>query len=325
MSIDLKGANVLVTGGAGFLATHFILHLVAQGAKVRASLHHKDPKTVVEGVEYIKTDLRDLTNCERAVKGMDYVFHCAANTQGAGVIATTPMVHVTPNVVMNTHLMEAAYVEGVKKFVFIGSGAAYPDTGSRGACEDEMLNEHPSPVYHAVAWMKRYAEILCETYASHLKKPMACLVIRPSNVYGPWDKYDPKSSHVTAAMIRKVFERQAPIEVWGSGEDIRDLIYIDDFMEGSFKAFQCSDDYLAINICSGYGVDVKQILKTAIEAENFKDHDVRFDPSKPSTVPIRLISNELAKEKIGFEAKTPLLDGIKQTCDWLRSHPDALL
>lgn len=324
MAIDLKGANVLVTGGAGFLATHYIMHLVEKGAKVRATLHNKEPKIRIDGVEYIKTDLRDLANCEAAVKGMDYVFHCAANTQGAGVIATTPMVHVTPNVVMNTHLLEAAYVADVKKFVFIGSGASYPDTGDRPVTEGEMLDDHPSPVYHAVAWMKRYAEILCETYGTHLKKPMPCLVIRPSNVYGPWDKYDPKSSHVTAAMIRKVFERQTPIEVWGTGEDIRDLIYIDDFMEGSFKAFDCEDDYLAINICSGTGLTVKDILNTAIEAEGFEDHDVRFDPSKPSTVPIRLISNEFAKEKIGFEAKTSLLEGIKKTCDWLRAHPEVL-
>jgi len=324
MSVNLKGAKVLVTGGAGFLATHFIARLLKDGANVRTTLRNNEPKVKYANVEYITADLRKLSACKKVVIGMDYVFHCAANTQGAGVIATTPMVHVTPNVVMNTHLMEAAYVAGVKKFTFISSGAAYPDTGGRPVREDEMLTAEPSEVYHAAAWMKRYAEILCETYARHLKVVMQGLVIRPSNIYGPYDKFDPKSSHVTAAMIRKVYERQTPIEVWGDGEDIRDLIYIDDFIDGSMKAFLCNDDYLAINICSGHGVSVKEILQTAIEVEKFDTNDVRFDLTKPSTVPIRLISNEYGKKKIDFVTRTSLFDGINKTCNWLRENPNLL-
>jgi GDP-L-fucose synthase len=150
---------------------------------------------------------------------------------------------------------------------------------------------------------------------------MSCVVVRPSNVYGPGDKFDFAVSHVTAALIRRVVERQNPFEVWGTGEDIRDLIYIDDFMDGLMKALQAPDDYLEINLCSGTGVSVKEILASAIEADGFSDAQVVFDPSKPSTVPVRRLSNVLAKQKLGFEATTDLRTGLKRTLDWYRQNP----
>lgn len=323
MSAELTGKRVLVTGGAGFLGGHFIERLLNEGAVVRAAIHKREPVRHFPSVEYMQCDLRHMEDCMRATDGVDYIFHCAANTQGAGVIATTPMVHVTPNVVMNTHLLEAAYIANVKKFLFISSGAAYPDTGARPAEEHEMLDAHPSPVYHAVAWMKRYAEILCETYASHLKRPMPCVVVRPSNVYGPWDKYDPDASHVTAATLRKVYEGHNPIKVWGTGEDIRDVIYIDDFIEGSMKAFAHSDDFLAVNICSGDGVSVKQILNTALKVNGDSDRDIQFDEDKPKTVNIRLICGKKAKSIFDFEAKTGLEEGIDKTLQWMHENTGA--
>ena len=171
-------------------------------------------------------------HCARAVKGMDYVFLCAAHTSGAAVIRTTPLVHITPNVLINTLMLEAAHRAKVAKFCFISSGAAYPPTADRPVREAEMFDGDPHDVYFAAGWMKRYAEILCRTYAEKIAQPMPTVVVRPSNVYGPYDKFDFAVSHVTAALIRRVVERQNPLEVWGTGEDIRDLIYVDDFIEG---------------------------------------------------------------------------------------------
>jgi GDP-L-fucose synthase len=164
--------------------------------------------------------------------------------------------------------------------------------------------------------MKRYGELLCRTYASHIRNPMSCVVVRPSNVYGPEDKFDFAVSHVTAALIRRVAERQKPLEVWGTGEDVRDLIYIDDFMDGLLAAFRAEGQYLEVNICSGTGVSVKEILAAAIEADGFEDAVVTFDRSKPSTVPVRRLSRKLAKEKLGFEAKVGLKEGLRRTLDW---------
>lgn len=235
-----KDARVLVAGGSGFIGTNLIRRLISKGCKIRATLHKRPEVIQDDAVEYIHADLTRLEDCQRVVQGMDYVFMCSANTSGAAVMARNPLVHVTPNVVMNAQMMEAAYKAGIKKFVFISSSAAYPPTGDRPVREDEMFGGDPYDVYYSVGWMKRYGEILCKIYAQKIKNPMPTLVIRPSNVYGPYDKFDFNTSHVTTALIRKVVERQNPVEVWGSGNDIRDLIYIDDFIDGLFLAFEKS-------------------------------------------------------------------------------------
>ena len=316
-----KGKNVFVAGGSGFLGTNILLYLSQQGCnKIRATHFENEPKTEIPGVEWVKADLRVQENCHKVMEGMDYVFHAAANTAGAAVMVHTPLVHVTPNVVMNAYMLEAAYSAGVEKFLFISSGAAYPDAGAHPAEEDEMLEGEPLGVYHAVAWMKRYTEILCKTYATKIKKPMPCVVIRPSNVYGPWDKFDPNKSHVTAALIRRVVTRENPMDIWGTGEDVRDLIYIDDFIRGIMTAFEKTNDYLEVNIASGKGHSIKELLETAMEVDAYTDATVTYDPSKPSTAPIKLFNVERAKQVLGFETEISLQEGFKRTMDWYRQQ-----
>jgi GDP-L-fucose synthase len=317
--IDLRNSSCLVAGGAGFLGHYISRRLLESGARVRATLHDKPPVLTDPRIDYVRVDLNRPEDCARATRGIDYLFMAAANTQGAAVIREKPLAHVTPNVPMNTYALEAAHLAGVKRFLFLSSGAAYPDTGHRPAEEHEMLAGDPLDVYFAVAWMKRYAEILCRTYATKIRNPMSCVVVRPSNVYGPEDKYDFAVSHVTAALIRRVAERQNPLEVWGTGDDIRDLIYIDDFIDGLFAAFATPEPYLEVNICSGTGVSVKEIIQTAIEVDGFDDARVTFDPTKPSTAPVRRLSNELARERLGFEARTSLRDGLRRSLDWYRT------
>lgn len=183
-----------------------------------------------------------------------------------------------------------------------------------------MFDAEPYDVYFSVAWMKRYAEILCRIYAEKIAKPMATVIVRPSNVYGPGDKIDFATSHVTAALMRKVAERHAPLEVWGTGNDVRDLIYIDDFLDGALRAFEATDRHLAINICSGTGLSVRQILQTLLEVDGYTDAQVVFDPSKPSTIPVRLISNERAKAVLGFETKVTPEEGFRRTLASLRER-----
>jgi GDP-L-fucose synthase len=249
---------------------------------------------------------------------MDYVFMCAANTSGAAVITATPLVHVTPNVIMNAQIMDAAYNAKVKKFLFISSNAAYPPTGDHPVREDEMFVGDPYDSYYGVGWMKRYAEVLCLMYAQRLNPPMPMVVIRPANVYGPQDDFEFGTSHMLAAVIRRVVERHDPIEVWGTGEDIRDLIYIDDLIEGMITVFSKTDTYTAVNIASGQGYSVKQVLQTILDVDGYTDADVRFDPSKPSTIPCRLIDTTQAQTQFGFCAKTSLREGVRKTLGWYR-------
>jgi GDP-L-fucose synthase len=219
---------------------------------------------------------------------------------------------------MNTYMLEAAHAAGVGRFVFIGSGAAYPPTGDRPVREDEMFSAEPSEVYYSVAWMKRYTEILCRIYAERIARPMSALVVRPSNVYGPHDKFDFATSHVTAALLRRVVERQRPLEVWGTGDDVRDMIYVDDFVDGLLLALEKAGPFLAVNIASGHGHSIKEILRTLLEVDEYRDADVRFDPTKPRTVAARPIDTTLAREQFGFTPRVGLREGLRRTVEWYR-------
>jgi GDP-L-fucose synthase len=313
-----KGANVLVAGGAGFIGINLINRLLSLGAKVRATIHRKEPVSLDERIEYIRCDLTSMEDCKKVVGDMDYVFLCAANTSGAAVIASTPLVHVTPNVVMNSQMLEAAYFARVKKFVWLSSNAAYPPSGDRPVNGEELFEGDPYDVYFGVAWMKRYTEILCRMYSEKLKNPMTTVVLRPSNIYGPYDDYDFATSHVMAALIRRVVERQDPFEVWGTGDDIRDWIYIDDFIDAMILATEKVESYNPINIGLGKGYSIKQALQMMLEIDGYTNAKVTYNSSKPSMIPIRLIDTTKAEKVLGFKATTGLREGIRKTIEWYR-------
>ena len=318
--MDFAGKKVLVAGGAGFIGSNLALALASRGVRLRLTVHDKPLPAALPEAEVLTADLRRPEDCARAVAGMDYVFLCAAHTSGAAVIRKTPLVHITPNVLINTLMLEAAHQAGVRKLCFISSGAAYPPTGDRPVREDEMFNGDPHDVYFAAGWMKRYAEILCRTYAEKIATPMPTVVVRPSNVYGPYDKFDFAVSHVTAALIRRVVERHSPLEVWGTGNDVRDLIYVDDFIEGLLAAFATDLPHLAVNLCAGAGHTIRQILHTILEVDGYSSADVRYDASKPSTIPVRPMDNGTARRLLGFEARTSLEEGLRRTIAWYRNQ-----
>src|SRR5262245_22664488 len=147
--MDFSGKRVLIAGGAGFIGTNLALALAGRGARLRLTTHAKPLQVAIPGAEVVALDLRRTEDCARAVDGMDYVFLCAAHTSGAAVIRTTPLVHITPNVQINTLMLEAAHRAGVARFCFISSGAAYPPTADRPVREDEMFNGDPHEVYFA--------------------------------------------------------------------------------------------------------------------------------------------------------------------------------
>lgn len=313
-----RDKKVIVAGGAGFIGTNVVLRLLAEGAKVRATVHSKDPVIADSRVDYVRCDLMKMEDCVRVVEGTEYVFMCAANTSGAAVIASTPLVHVTPNIIMNSQMLEAAYFAKVRKFVFLSSNAAYPPSGDRPVAEDEMFSADPYAVYFGVGWMKRYTEILCRLYSQKLKNPISCIVVRPSNIYGPYDDFDFATSHMMAATIRKVAERHRPIKIWGTGDDIRDLIYVDDFIDGLMLAASMIEGFDAVNIAQGKAYSLKEILKMCLEIEGYGDAEIVYDSTKPSMIPIRLIDTSKAEKMLGFKAATGIRDGIARTMAWFK-------
>lgn len=315
-----KERTCLVAGASGFLGGAIAHRLLDAGAIVRGVRLTKPPTFQHPNMTWERADLRDPLQCQRLMMGVEFLFICAANTAGAKMIRQTPMAHVTPNVVMNTYLLEAAYGAGVKKVLFISSGAAYPSLDGAPLKEEDMFKADPPDVYFHAGWMKRYAEILCRTYAEKLERSMPCVVVRPSNVYGPGDKFDWDRSHVTAAQIRRVIERQAPIVVWGTGDDLRDVIYVDDFVAGAMAAFAVEEPFFCVNICAGRTHSVREIIDVALTTDGYKNAEQVFDGSKPSTIPKRAFCSDLAQQRLGFKATTSLRDGMAKTISWYRAH-----
>lgn len=313
----LKGKKVLVAGGAGFLASNLILRLLEVGAAIRATFHHKEPQIYDGRIEYVRSDLTRAEDARRAAAGMEYVFMLAANTSGAAVIERTPLVHVTPNLIMNALMLEEAYAAGVKKFFFPSSSTVYPLTDH--PVKEEEMSGDLFEKYFFVGWMKRMSEILCQMYAVRIKNPMPVVLARPANIYGPYDKFDWERSHVVPALIRRVVERHDPIEVWGDGGDIKDLIYVDDYIDGILLVVEKIHAFDPINIGTGRGVSVREVLEVIRACDHYPDARVVFSRSKPTMIPVRILDVAKAKTLLGFEAVTPLEAGIRRTVEWYRA------
>ncbi len=310
--------EILVAGGAGFIGTNSMKRFLALGAdNIRATVHKKEPTILHERIEYMKCDLTKKEDCQRAVKDIDYVFMAAANTSGAAVMQKTPLVHVTPNVLMNTLMLEASYEAKVEKFLYFSTNAVYPVT-DYPVKEEEMMKGDLFEKYFCVGWMKRFTEILCEMYASKIKNPMKVVVVRPANIYGPYDDFEWETSHVIPALIRKVVERHKPIEVWGNGNDMKDFIYVEDLVQGVLLAMERIETFDPVNIATGIPCTIKEVLNAILIADNYQDAKIVFNSSKPTMIPKRLIDTSKAKKLLGFKAKTSLAEGIKKTVDWYK-------
>ena len=316
--VTLDGKNILVAGASGFIGVNLLKYLTKTKANLFGTLYAKPMPVNIPDVTLRQCDLTTKDGCRKAVEGMDYVFMCAANSSGAAVMEKTPLVHLTPNVIMNAMMLEAAYEADVSKLCFISSNTVYPNV-EHAVTENEASFEFFEK-YHIVGWMKRFSEIMCDMYSNHIKTPMDTLVVRPGNLYGPFDKFNWQESKVVAALIRRAIEKQNPLEIWGDGHDVKDFLYIDDFVEGLIKAFTSNEIKEPINIASGSSVTIRDVLHEILEATRYQHADVRFDSTKPSMIPIRRIDTSAMTRETGWTPKTSLTQGVRQTVAWYSSY-----
>lgn len=309
--------SVLVTGGSGLVGINLVERLRSMNCHVRSIYCHTKPAVIHEDVEYVQADLQIKEDAQKTIKDMDYVFLMAASTSGAAAISSTPMIHVTPNVLINTQCLEACYEEKVKKTLWLSSTTGYP-YADHAVVEDEMFLGDPYEKYYFVGWMKRFTEVLCNMYSNKLDHKMPCIVLRPTNIYGPHDKFDPGKSHVLPALIRKIVERQSPIEVWGDGHDERDFIYVDDMVESMVLAMEKINTYDPVNIGAGEWHTVREILDMILRIDGYENAEITYNSNKPTMIPKRRVSVDKAKLLLGFEPKVTIEDGILRTLAYYR-------
>jgi GDP-L-fucose synthase len=317
-----KNKKILVTGASGFIGTNLIKELLYLGADVTGILHKNSPQIDFDclSIKYLWGDLTDKEFCKKICKNQDFVFMCAADSHGALYIEKNPLELVTSNVVMNSLMLEASYDNNVKKFIFISSSTVYPDVDILMS-EDMMKSGFLFEKYFGVAWMKIFTEKLCEMYSTKIKDPMKTIIVRPANAYGPYDDFEWETSHMVPSLIRKVVEKKNPIEVWGDGNDVKDLIYIDDLVEGLLLSADSLEEFTILNVATGKSTTVADVLNCILEIEGCSDKiAIKFDESKPTMIPIRLIDTAKSKKILGYEFNIDIKDGVKKTIKWYKEY-----
>lgn len=310
----LAGARVTVAGAAGFVGTNLIPELVRAGAQVRGITHSRPPEIANSDVHFLQADLTTADGCERAVSDTDIFVMAAANSSGAQVMASKPLTHLTPNIVMNALSLEAAYEAGVSKYCFISSNTVYPP-GDTAMTENDTTGEFFES-YNVVAGMKLYSEKMVQHYSSLKKKPMDTLIIRPANLYGPFDKFSPTESKVIPALIRRAVEKDDPFVVWGDGRDIKDFLYVSDFVQGVVKSLSLNSRHEIFNLCSGESISIREILAVILRTANHEAATVEYDSAKPTMIPVRRIANDRAKKLLDWAPSIRVEEGIRRTVEW---------
>ncbi len=311
--------KILITGGSGFIGINLIKTLNKTKKYKIVSTYYKSKNFFkVKGVKYFKVNLENPKQCIKITKGIDIVVMCAANSSGAAIMEKTPLVHLTPNIRMNLNMLEAAHQRLVKKFIFISSNTVYPLSNRAMREKDAKFDFFEK--YHIVGWMKRFSEIVCDIYSNKIKKKMTTIIVRPGNLYGPHDKFDPQKSKVIPSLIRKVTSKKKLIEVWGDGKDLKDFLYIQDFCDALVKIIKNSKKSEILNIASGKSITIKEIIHLLLKIENKKDRKIFYDKSKPSMIPKRMIDISKIKKKYKFSVTTTIKQGLKNTVNWYKKN-----
>lgn len=306
----------VVTGASGFVGTHVVSHLLAAGARVRGIVRERPMIVTDARVEQVHADLSDQTQCRRALEGAEVVFHCAGAVSAAGVTATNPMSAITANLTLTANVLEAAWAVGVDRVQIFGSSTGYP-VSDRPIHEDEMWSAPPHPSYFGYGWMRRYLERMGEFV--HQRGGTKVVLVRPTATYGRHDNFDPVTGHVIPALIRKAVAGMRPFEVWGTGDEIRDFLHIEDLARGCLMAAERLPTCDPVNIGYGTVSTIREIVDLILEAAGH-DAEIVFNTSKPTTIPVRSVDCGKAKALLGFEPSISLRDGLADTVDWYRQR-----
>jgi GDP-L-fucose synthase len=306
MAAFWKGRRVVVTGGAGFLGTRIVQRIRDAGA---AEVFVPRSKTydLVQG-DAVRRLFRDARP--------DLVIHGAAVVGGIGANRANPGKFFYDNLMMGAQCMEEARLAGVRKFVALGTICAYPKFTPVPFKEDDLWNGYPEETNAPYGLAKKM--LLVQSQAYRQQYGFNSIFLLPVNLYGPGDNFDPASSHVIPALIRKfteaVREGRPEVEVWGSGNATREFLYVDDCAEGVVLAAERYDAADPVNLGSGAEISIRDLAERIARIAGFKGR-LRWDDSKPDGQPRRRLDVARAEHLLGFKARTSLDEGLRRTVE----------
>ena len=306
--------NCLITGGTGLIGREIAKILVEAGARVRVvSL---DRVQIHPQVEHVYGDLTDLSFCLDQTQGMDCVFHVAGIKGSIEVTKSKPASFFVPLLMFNTNVLEAARRNQVQKLVYTSSIGAY----ASAEVFVETENREGPPMDMFPGWAKRMAELQLQAYRQQYGLDWA--VVRPCNVYGPGDNFDPNNAMVIPTLMMRIHRGENPVVVWGDGSAIRDFAYTRDVAMGTIQALYYGTRGDFVNLGSGVGYSIRQLVETLGE---FLDFNYEFDASKPAGFPRRVMDISRAREWIHYEPQTSLRQGLEETWNWFQQNQDEYL
>jgi len=310
MSLDLAGCRVTVTGGAGFLGQAVCERLAARGVSEVAVPRRSDYDLVHEAdAVRMYDDLRP-----------DVVLHLAGEVGGIGANRANPGRYFFANMAMALNLIEQARARGIRKFVQVGTICAYPKHTPVPFHEEDLWNGYPEETNAPYGVAKKAALVMLDGYRQQYG--LASSYLLPVNLYGPRDNFDPESSHVIPALIRKCETARREgcdhIECWGTGVASREFLYVDDAAEGVIRAAEVMEEPTPINLGTNQEISIRDLVCLVAKLVGFAG-EIRWDPTKPDGQPRRCLDVTRAQEQLGWSAVVPFEKGLQQTIDWWRA------
>lgn len=307
--INLKNKRILVTGGAGFLGRHLVAKLKERGCKDIFI-----PR--IEGYDLVNMD---------AVKRLysdskpDIVIHLAAKVGGIGANRDNPGKFFYDNLMMGVQMMEIGRQVGIDKFVAIGTICCYPKFTPVLFKEENIWDGYPEETNAPYGLAKKM--LLVQSQAYRQQYGFNSIFLLPVNLYGPGDNFDPKSSHVIPALIKKCIDAQArvspKITVWGTGKVTREFIYVEDAAEGIILATEKYNKSEPVNLGTGFEISIRDLVKLIVKFTGFKGKII-WDKRKPDGQPRRCLDTSRAAKEFGFKAKTKFEEGLNKTIKWYK-------
>jgi GDP-L-fucose synthase len=307
--------KILICGATGFIGRNIAERFASEDEyEVFGTYFNSEPYNY-PGLTLIKADLRKPEDVDRLLAGKDIIIQAAATTSGAKDIVNRPFLHVTDNAIMNSLIFRAAYEHKVSHLVFFSCSVMYQPSDRSVKEEDFDANKEIHKNYFGVGWTKVYLEKMCEFYSRI--GPTKYTVIRHSNIYGPYDKFDLERSHVFGATITKVLSAKDgdKIIVWGTGEEERDLLYVSDLVDFVELILEKQETkFEIINVGYGKSIAIRDLVQKIIDASG-KNLSIEYDKTKP-TIKTKLALDITKARNFGWSPKISLEEGIKKTIAW---------